>query len=111
MSCWLQRKGFQSLRLRAILTLAHDPSLICLVRKNASSSLISVRNTNLKGIVIESDTEWTSAVFVLGLESLEKYKAVSQTLLWPSHYVHWIANGIVEALHFSAAGVTTLELR
>lgn len=110
MSCWLQRKGFHSLRLWAILTLAHDPSLIRFVRKNAGSSLISVRNTNLKSIVIESGIEWFSAVVVFGLENLEKLEAVAQTLRRPSHHVRWITDGIVEASHQSSTGVTVLEL-
>ena len=99
------------MRLRAVLTLAHNPSLIRFVRKYASSSLISVRNADLKSIVIESGIEGFSVIVVFGLENLEKSEATTQALVWPYHHVHWITNGIVKALDFSAAGVTLLGLR
>jgi hypothetical protein len=63
MSCWVQRKCFHFLRLRAILTLAHDRGLIRFVREDASSSLISVRNTELKSIVIEFAIDCVIVVF------------------------------------------------
>lgn len=68
-----------------------------------------MRNTDLKGIVVESRQESDRHTSILLIEKLEKVMAGSQTLLWRVHHGEWIAYRFVELLDIGTSLVARLD--
>ncbi len=82
-------------RLRAILALANDSRLISPLRKNARSSLVTVRDADLEGVIVKPGGPGTSTTMILLLEDSKQGVTTCQAIFWPIHHGVWITDRVV----------------
>ena len=69
---WILHQVLDFLRLWAILPLTNYSRPISPLRKDARSSLITMSDADLEGVVVEPSNQGTSTAFVLFLENLKQ---------------------------------------
>src|SRR5258708_2710449 len=105
MPCWILCQALDLPRLWVVLPLTHYSRPKSPLRKNACSSLITMTDADLEGVVVEPSDQCACTALVLLLENLKQRVAVCQTLFWSVHHSVRIPNCVVEKLDLTAVSV------
>jgi len=95
-------------RRGAIFALTDDSVLITPFGKDARSSLISMRDADLEGVVVEARDQSGGAALVLLLEKAEQAVAVIEAVVRFVHHTLSVTDGVIQELDLEAASVAAL---
>jgi hypothetical protein len=102
-------QGLYLHRIWTVLPFAHNTTPNHSLHKYASSSLITMDNADLRGIVVDPPNQSNSISFEFCLQELKQEKSCFQAAIWCSHDSRWLTDQSIQSLNLLTSKVAVMK--